>query len=157
MKSQWFRYAVVAAFACVLGALAHASISRAMHTQGPERSPENLALDQEFPGLETRLTSQRTKNESSQTKKLENTLLQKLWDVIAAAEDLSSNDKSEARAILEEADPVLARIKKDNQRAIQILRNPPRRVAPPRPAPPTTNEQSQPSPESAPRGEEGAS
>ena len=39
--------------------------------------------------------------------------------VIDAAEDLSSDDKSEARAILEEADPVLARIKKDNQRCIK--------------------------------------
>ena len=135
MKSQWLRYIVIALFACILGALAHASISEAVQTRNPAEPPDVAQPDADFSGLEARLVSQNNGSSSSE-ELLENALLQKLWDVIDAADDLSSNEKSDARAILEEADPVLSRIKKDNERAMEILRNPPRRVYPQPPASP---------------------
>ncbi len=146
MKTQWVRYAVIAAFACVLGALAHATISGVMQsTNGspPQNTPEAAgtpSVGQESRGSQARQTSQRTGDRASENGELQNALLQKLWDLIETADDLNSEEKSEAREILEEADPVLARIKKDNERAIEILRNPPRRVLPKRPAPTEPNE-----------------
>jgi hypothetical protein len=123
MKRQWTRYAFVALFACLLGVLAHASISRAVQGRDPA------------PGAAkgTRLAGQDA-DARRDDQKLQNTLLQKLWDMIDQADDLSSEEKSEAFDILEEADPILARIKKENEKAIEILRNPPRMVMPKRPA-----------------------
>ncbi len=121
MKSQWTRYALVALFACLLGALAHASISRAVLDRGTDRPAARPAAQQS--------AAQPAEGE------LQNTLLQQLWDLIDRAGDLTSEEKSEAFEILEEADPILARIKKENERAIEILRNPPRMRVPKPPAP----------------------
>ncbi len=121
MKRQWIRYALVALFACLLGALAHASISRAVQERGPAGAPARPAAQQ--------AAAQPAEGE------LQNTLLRKLWDLIDRAQDLSSEEKSEAFEILEEADPILTRIKKENERAIEILRNPPRMRVPKPPAP----------------------
>lgn len=132
MKSQWIRYAVVALFACGLGVLAHASISRAVQAQNAA-APAEAAPG--FPGLEARLAAQQSGQKAPSNKELHNPLLQKLWDVIDQADEVSSEEKSDARAILEEADPILTRIKKENQRAIEIVKNPPRRILP-KPAPP---------------------
>ena len=142
MKSQRFRYIAIALFACILGALAHASISQAVQTRNPAEPADIARPGTDFSGLEARLVSQTGSNRSS-GEKLNNALLQKLWDVIDTTDDLSSNEKSDARAILEEADPVLTRIKKDNERAMEILRNPPRRAAPKRPAPAAESETEQ--------------
>ncbi len=117
MKRQWTRYALIALFACLLGALAHASISRAVQGRNPDPAP----------------VAPRRADARRDDGKLHNTLLQKLWDLIDQADDLSSDEKSEAFEILEEADPILAGIKKENERAIEILRNPPRQM-PKRPA-----------------------
>ena len=51
------------------------------------------------------------------------------------ADELNDDEKSEARSILEEADPILARIKAENAKAIESLKHPPRRVHKPRPTP----------------------
>ncbi len=107
MKSQWIRYVVVAVFACGLGVLAHASISRAVQAQNAAGSPQAA---QGFSGLEARLAAQKSGAKPSSDKQLQNALLQKLWDVIDQADDISSEEKSDARAILEEADPILTRI-----------------------------------------------
>ncbi len=132
MKSQWIRYVVVAVFACGLGVLAHASISRAVQAQNAAANPQAA---QGFSGLEARLVAEKSGAKPSSDKQLQNALLQKLWDVIDQADDISSEEKSDARAILEEADPILTRIKKENQRGIEIVKHPPRRVFP-KPAPP---------------------
>ncbi len=118
MKHQWTRYVIVALFACFLGALAHASISRAV--QGNGAAPAGARAAQRA-------------DDRGDDRKPQNTLLRKLWDLIDQARDLSSEDKSEAFEILEEADPILTRIKKENEKAIEILRNPPRMVVPKRP------------------------
>ncbi len=119
MKAQWTRYLLVALFACLLGALAHASISRAVQGQGPDAGDARDA----------RRVAQQD-GERREGEKPENTLLRRLWELIDQANDLSSDEKSEAFEILEEADPILTRIKKENEKAIEILRNPPRRVKP---------------------------
>ena len=122
MKHQWTRYVIVALFACFLGALAHASISRAMQGNGAAADGARAA----------RPAAQRA-DDRGDDQKPQNTLLRKLWDLIDQARDLSSEEKSEAFEILEEADPILTRIKKENEKAIEILRNPPRMVVPKRP------------------------
>lgn len=130
MKAQWTRYLVVALFACLLGALAHASISRAVQGRGSDSAPD---------------TWQPTGRQIDDPP--ENALLRQLWELINRAkdrierdQDLSSDDRSEALDslkeaydILEEADPILSRIKKENEQAIEILKNPPRQII--RPAP----------------------
>ena len=118
MKRQWTRYILVAFFACLLGALAHASISRAVQGDNANR---NVA-GKEQPA------------QQDDGDKPEHNLLRQLWELIDQADDLSDEEKSEAFEILEEADPILRRIKKENERAVEILRNPPRRVMPKRPA-----------------------
>lgn len=119
MKRQWTRYALVALFACLLGVLAHASISRAV--QGRDPAP-------------ARGRAARQDDGRREDKKPQNALLRELWELIDEATDLSSDEKSEAFEILEEADPILTRIKKENEKAIEILRNPPRMVVPTPPA-----------------------
>lgn len=126
MKSQWIRYAVVAVFASALGFLAHASISRAVQAQN---APLPAAATEGFSNLEARLAAQKA-GEKPSGGKLQNNLLRKLWDMIDQADDLSSDEKSDARTILEEADPILSRIKKENLQAIEMVKRPPRRVGP---------------------------
>jgi hypothetical protein len=130
MKAQWTRYLIVALFACLLGALAHASISRAVQGRGSDSAPDTW----------------RTAGRQTDAPP-ENALLRQLWELINRAkdrierdQDLSSDDRSEALDslkeaydILEEADPILSRIKKENEQAIEILKNPPRQII--RPAP----------------------
>lgn len=123
MKHQWTRYVIVALFACFLGALAHASISRAIQGNGADPAG----------GRAARPAAQRA-NDHRDDRKPQNTLLRELWDLIDQAGDLSSDEKSEAFEILEEADPILTRIKKENEKAIEILRNPPRMAVPRHPA-----------------------
>jgi len=146
MNSQSLRYIIIAAFACLLGALAHAGISQAVQDQHKRQPALEQESDTGFGGLEARLTSLQSGTQSSSDEQLQNDLLQKLWDVLDAAEDLSAKEKSDARAILEEADPILTRIKKDNEKAIQILRNPPRRVLPERAVTPESQTTTDPAP-----------
>lgn len=139
MKTQWTRYLVVALFACLLGALAHASISRAVQGRGAASAPDAW-----------RTTGRQIEEPP------ENALLRQLWELINRAKDrierdrdLSSDERSEAldslkeaHDILEEADPILSRIKRENEQAIEILKNPPRQII--RPAP--VREKQQPEP-----------
>jgi hypothetical protein len=122
MKRQWTRYAVVALFACLLGALAHASISRAVQGNAPNDDAGNGRLAAQEDDV-------RREGDMPQ-----NSLLRELWKYINQADDLSDEEKSEALEILEEADPILRRIKKENELAVEILRNPPRMVIPKQPA-----------------------
>lgn len=123
MKRQWTRYVVVALFACLLGVLAHASISRAVQGNNPNDDA----------GRKGRLAAQKD-DARKDGEKPQNNLLRQLWDLIDQTDDLSDDEKSEAFDILEEADPILSRIKKENEQAMEILRNPPRMVVPKRPA-----------------------
>ncbi len=123
MKRQWTRYVVVALFACLLGALAHASISRAVQGNNPNDNT----------GRKDRRAVQKDDGRKD-AERPQNNLLRQLWDLIDQTDDLSDDEKSEAFEILEEADPILSRIKKENEQAIEILRNPPRMVVPERPA-----------------------
>ncbi|MDZ7619233.1 MAG: hypothetical protein U1E05_19720 [Patescibacteria group bacterium] len=120
MKRQWIRYIIVAFFACMLGALAHASISRAVQGN-PDGGGRRARVAQEG-------------EDRKQGEKPRNNLLRQLWDLVEEASDLSDEERSEAFNILEEADPILSRIKKENEQAIEILKNPPRRVMPKQPA-----------------------
>lgn len=123
MKRQWTRYVVVALFACLLGALAHASISRAVQGNNPNDDV----------GRRNRLAPARD-DRHKDAERPQNNLLRQLWDLIDQADDLSDEEKSEAFEILEEADPILTGIKKENEQAMEILRNPPRMVMPESPA-----------------------
>ncbi|MDY0168274.1 MAG: hypothetical protein RBS80_17125 [Thermoguttaceae bacterium] len=139
MKRQWTRYALVALFACLLGVLAHASISRAVQGRDPEPARGRAA---------------RQDDDRRNDKKPQNALLRELWELIDQATDLSSDEKSEAFEILEEADPILTRIKKENEKAIEILKNPPRMVVPKPPAKEDKNAEEKPEPKESPAPEE---
>ncbi len=68
MKSQWIRYVVVAVFACGLGVLAHASISRAVQAQNAASTPRSARLFR----LEARLAAQKSGEKPSSDKQLQN-------------------------------------------------------------------------------------
>jgi hypothetical protein len=69
----------------------------------------------------------------SDDRKPENELLRRIWELLDQATDLSSEEKSEAFDILEEADPILMRIKRENAAALEMLKEPPGPIAPPAP------------------------
>jgi len=145
MKAQWTRYLVVALFACLLGALAHASISRAVQGRGSDSAPDTWRTAAESSRLEVQPTGRQAGERRDDRKKPQDTLLRKLWDLLEEAKDLSSGERKQAFDILEEADPILTRIKKENEQAIEILKNPPRQII--RPAP--KRDKQQPTPDAS--------
>ncbi len=70
--------------------------------------------------------------ESSGSRELQDPLLRRFDDVLEPADDLDPSDKSRARRILEEADPILTRVKEENRKALERANRPPRRGTPKR-------------------------
>ncbi len=122
MKTNFARYVLVALVFFAVGVLAHAGISRAWNRMRGAAGPAATAVQ-----IDARPASL---SDQDRKPRLRNPLLQKLWEVIAVAEQLDAGEKSQARSILEEADPVLARIKAENRKALERVKHPPRRIIP---------------------------
>jgi hypothetical protein len=101
-------------------------------------APSSLAQEQQAKAADVPAKASPAAKTADGKRHLNDPLLKRFGELLDKSDDLESSDKNTARKILEEADPLLTRIRMENRRAIERANQParihrarPRKIAPP--------------------------